>query len=109
MGRRVVSFQTTDELIAEAEAIAAKTGETRSQVLDRATQIGLSEMNTAYTRFETGLVGGMLTLALRNKSLMKTMSQLAGEPFDEDAFNERATRISHLLAKERRDDRATKE
>lgn len=64
--------------------------------------LGLDEVEGVVERFESGLVGTLLAMAVRNKPLMKTLADLEGNEWDEAEFQRRAENIARLRSKAKR-------
>lgn len=96
MAKQVLTIKADSDLIARIDALAEKTGESRSQVGERLLAAGVAEGERATELIESHWMGYVASVFLKNKAAVKAMAAMAGEEFDEEDHDRMVKRIQRL-------------
>jgi len=93
MAKIPITAKLDDDVAQRLDRVAEKTGESRSQLMERAIRVGLDEIEDTVSALETRFMGTILAFVAKNRSIMKLLAESDGESFDEQKFVDRAQKV----------------
>ncbi len=104
MAKQVVSVRISDELLDRAQKIADRTGESRSECIERLIAVGADSAADAHRALDSTFLGRLASFVLESPSLMKLLfSDL--KPSEYEALRERLKHIKSSRGTNRKEEK----